>query len=93
MWVANQQSTIVARNIPMMRKITMVKELVGKRTPEVRADVLLALQGFGIFALSLVMIALDVSAAVSIPLMLALSGVCWYRWFSRRSQALQLATV
>ena len=71
----------------------MVKALVGNRTPEVRADVLLALQGFGIFALSLVMIVLGVSAAVSIPAMLSLSGICWYRWFERRSQALQLATV
>ena len=70
----------------------MVKALVGKRAPEIQADVLVALHGFGIFALSLVMIQLSVPAVVSIPLMLALSGASWYRWFTRRARALQVAT-
>ena len=70
----------------------MVKAIVGKRTPEIQADVLVALHGFGNFTLSLVMIQLSVPAVVSIPLMLALSGASWYRWFGRRARALQLAT-
>lgn len=70
----------------------MVKALAGKRTPEVRADVLIALHGFGIFTLSLIMIQLSVPAAISIPMMLVLSGVSWYRWFERRAEALELTT-
>ena len=69
----------------------MVKAI--KRNPEIEADALVALHGAGIFTLALIMIQLSVPAAVSIPLMLALSGASWYRWFSRRAQALQLATV
>ena len=71
----------------------MVKAIVGKRTPEIQADVLVALHGFGIFTLALVMIQLAVPAAISIPVMLSLSAASWYRWFSRRAQALQPATV
>ena len=71
----------------------MVKTLVGNRTPEIQADVLVVLHGLGIFTLALVMIQFSVPAALSIPLMLALSGASWYRWFSRRAHALQLATV
>ena len=69
----------------------MVKAFVGKQAPEIQADVLVVLHGLGIFTLSLVLIQLSVPAVVSIPLMLALSGASWYRWFSRRARALQLA--
>ena len=69
----------------------MVKALTGKRTPEIRADVLMAIHGLGIFILALIMTQLSVPMSLSIPVISALSGASWFAWFARRWKATSLA--
>jgi hypothetical protein len=75
-------------------KMTTFKAILnGERGPEVRADLVVTLQGLGIFALALVMIPLHVPQVAAIGLELLLSTVCAYRWFLSRARAQVLATV